>query len=166
MNVKQYLTLALLLFVALSLGVIFAKERRKSTASSSTGVELTIGVEHALPTPADGVAVYYLHGNTRCPTCRRIEATVKDAVATGFADELASGQVVWQTADYDQPEHAHYLDDYQLITSTAVVVLNRGGEQVQWQKLDRAWELASDQDALRDYVQVAVASYLSEGTHE
>jgi thiol-disulfide isomerase/thioredoxin len=166
MNAKQSLTLALLLFVAISLGVIVAKESREASSASPTVVTPADAVNHELPMAKDGVSVYYFHGNTRCPTCRGIEATVQEAVTEGFVDELASGQVVWLTANYDQPENAHFLDDYQLVTSTPVVVLRRGGEQVEWQKLDSAWELASDQAALGAYVQEVVASYLPEGTDE
>jgi hypothetical protein len=166
MKSKQLLTISLLFFVAASLVVILVKQSRRASSSSPTAATPPVAVVHELPTPADGVVVCYFHGNTRCPTCRRIEATVQEAVAAGFADELASGQVVWLTANYDQPEYAHFLDDYQLVTSTPVVVLRRGGEVVEWQKLDRTWELASDQDALEAYVQQTVASYLQEGIPE
>ena len=52
--------------------------------------------------------VYYLHGNVRCPTCREIEATSEEAVTSGFAGELKSGQVQWQVINYETPGNEHY----------------------------------------------------------
>ena len=75
------------------------------------------------PTPAiaDGFKVYYLHGNIRCPTCQTIEATTQEAVETGFAEQLKSGQLAWQVINYESPGNEHYTTDYEVVAPTVVM---------------------------------------------
>jgi len=67
----------------------------------------------------DGVVVYYLHSNTRCPTCQTIEAYAKEAVETGFAEELKNGKIQWRIINYESPGNEHYATDYQIVARTS-----------------------------------------------
>ncbi len=109
----------------------------------------------ASPTAAmvDGVRVYYLHGNIRCPTCRTIEAYTKEAVETAFAEELRSGKIAWEVVNYDRPENRHYQTDYEVVAPTVVLVKWREGQPVDWRNLNEVWEYVNDKPAFLAFVQ-------------
>ncbi len=118
----------------------------------------------ASPAPAmlDGVRVYYLHGNVRCPTCRTIEAYAKEAVETGFARELQSGQVTWQVVNYDQPGNRHYQTEYEVVAPTVVLAKWHGGKQVEWRNLNEVWEYVNDKPAFLAFVQKHLGELLGQ----
>lgn len=166
MNLKLIVTVALFLFVAVSVGTMFVQESRKTLVATPSDAVPTIVKRAPTATGETGIDVIYFHGNLRCPTCRRIEAYAQEAVETRFADHLARGDVSWQVVNYEQPENANYLDDFQLVAPTVVVVQRRNGRQGAWQNLDRVWELVGDQAAFTAYIQQGIDSHLKEGTDE
>jgi len=158
MNAKIFVTTALLSFVALSIGTIVVREgsgERNVVATNSAEVSTKSST-------TDGVDVYYFHGDTRCPTCRRIEALAQAAIESSFGDEMAAGQVAWHVVNYDLAENEHFLTDYELIAPTVVVVGRKGAQQIAWQNLSRVWELVGDQDAFSKYVCDAVNTHLKD----
>jgi hypothetical protein len=136
------------------------------TEVSSSGSEQAVSAAAAPQFPHDGVAALYFHGETRCPTCRKIEATAEEAITTGFSEELQRGTMIWQVVNCAVPADRHYVEDFQLYAPTVVLVKMRNGEQVEWKNLTRVWELIGDRTAFLDYVQGEVRSYLTEGTDE
>ena len=166
MNAKLVVTTVLLLFVGVSVGMMVVQERRTAQDAPPTDA-IPVGVDGASAEMGEnGVDVIYFHGNVRCPTCRRIEAYAQEAVETQFADQLARGKVAWRVINYELPENAHYLDDYQLVAPTVVAVQRRGGQQTGWQNLARVWELVGDQAAFATYIEQGVDAQLTEGTDE
>lgn len=169
MNTKSVVTVALLMFVAASVIGMVLKER----AHEPIAPEPVLGSERvplastAAPTiPQDGVAAFYFHGDTRCPTCRKIEATAEETIAASFAEEMKLGSVSWQDVNYETPAHRHYLDDFGLVAPTLVLVKTNNGQQVAWRNMDRVWELVGDRGAFSAYVEDGINSYLAEGSQE
>ena len=88
MSLKEATTNSLLMFVAATCVVLIVKavsptpQIPQAVASAGSGSGTVVGQILGTPTPAmrNGVKVYYLHGNTRCPTCRTIEAYAEEAV--------------------------------------------------------------------------------------
>lgn len=156
MNPKNALTFGLLLFVAASIVVLAVKAlgpgpemkgpgRQFSGTSSDEGVSLT-----------DGVVVYYLHGEQRCPTCRAMEANTRAAIERGFADRLNDGSMVIREVNYEAAGNEHYVRDFAIPAPAPAVVVERirGGKQQEWKNLDRAFELTltADKKAYMEYV--------------
>lgn len=106
----------------------------------------------------DVIVAIYFHGNVRCATCRKIEAYADEAIAQGFADEVASGRVEWRAVNLDEPDNKHFIDDFQLITKSVVLVEYRDGEVTRWQNLDKVWQLVRNKE---DFV-----AYVQDGTRE
>jgi len=50
------------------------------------------------------VVAYYFHGNFRCPTCRKIEALSREAVESGFPEDLKAGRLEWRVINVEEPE--------------------------------------------------------------
>jgi hypothetical protein len=135
-NARRLVTAALLLFVAATLGKLGLDAARAG------------GAEAAADAPADGVAAFYFHTNKRCTTCRNMEAWTAEALRAAFPAD----RVAWRTVNFEEPEHAHYADEFELITSSVVLVRYADGARGDWQVLDEAWDLVGDRAEFQAYV--------------
>jgi|SRR3972149_3407592 len=155
MNAKAVLRVALLGFVVVAVVMII---RHEIAGGDRVGASDDAVAESL---PADGLLVYYFHGDVRCPTCRTIEDCARQAVDTGFAAEIESGQVTWQVVNYEVPGNAHFIDQFELVSPTVVLVRREGGREVDWRNLARVWELVGSPAELVDYVQQETAQLLA-----
>ena len=88
MYAKTVVTVALLVFVAASIIGTVQKERPQEPKSPELVMAPQMAPRTTTTTPIfphDGVAALYLHGDTRCPTCRKIEATAEETIATSYS---------------------------------------------------------------------------------
>jgi hypothetical protein len=118
--------------------------------------------ESTATTAAPRVIAYYFHGNTRCATCRKIEAYADEAIHQGFAEMLENGSLTWRVVNVDEPEHRHFIDDFQLVTRSVVLAEYDDDEIVRWKNLDKVWQLVRKKDAFVDYVQGETGEFLGE----
>jgi len=167
MTLKDATANSLLMFVAATCVVLIVRALPPTQQAASSSVDSTMGgapKAEGTPTLAmqDGVNVYYLHGNVRCPTCRSIEAYAKEAVETGFADELQSGKIRWQVVNYESPGKEHYATDYQVVAPNVVLAKFQGGKQVTWKGLPEVWEHVGDKAAFVSFVQKSLREFMGE----
>ena len=106
------------------------------------------------------VILYYFHGTRRCNTCRTIESYAGEAVEGGFGDALEAGRLQWTALNTDEPENAHFVKDFGLVSSSLVVVELDGGNVVRHETLQDAWTLVRDKPRFTTYVQKSVGEYL------
>lgn len=157
MTARRGAQVALLAVVVVTLALVLWP--REKEASVSDGASEDFGAEGA------SYVAYYFHGDRRCDTCRSIESQSEAAVREGFADELASGTLEWRTVNTDQPENAHFNEDFGLTHGTLVVAEQEGGETLRFTSLDRVWELVHEEDdQFRCYVQDEIASWMGSGS--
>ena len=109
---------------------------------------------------ADGVVAMYFHGNARCATCKKIEAYADEAIAQGFVDELESGRLTWQVVNIDESANKHYIEDFQLVTRSVVLVEYRDGKVLRWENLDKVWQLVRSKDKFVSYVDGETREFL------
>ncbi len=100
----------------------------------------------------DGLVVYYLHSNTRCPTCRAIEAQAKEAVETHFASQLSKGEVYWRVANYDQPAGKPLAAKFKVEMPVVVLARMKDGNIEKWERLDKVWAMVGDKPVFAKYV--------------
>ena len=170
MTLKDALSNSLLMFVAATCVVLIVKalpqtqQPQQAAASATSGVNGPAASSAGAPTLAmkDGVKVYYLHGNTRCPTCRTIEAYAQDAVQGGFVDELKDGKIQWQVINYESPGNEHYATDYEVVAPNVVLVTFKDGKQTKWKGLPEVWEHVGDKAAFTSFVQNSLRAFLGE----
>jgi hypothetical protein len=124
----------------------------KPAADMPAAAEATLAEHH--------IIAYYLHGDTRCPSCIKIEKYADKAVHERFAPELASGQLEWRVVNYDEPGNEHYWGDFQLEVKTVVLEDLVGGKRARYTRLDRVWDLLDDEQAFADYIETEVRQYL------
>jgi hypothetical protein len=111
--------------------------------------------------PVDGLVAYYFHGETRCPTCRSIEAYAHEAIETGFANELTSGHIKWEVVNYEAPANEHFATDYEIVAPSIVLVRTTDGEATDWRNLSRVWDLVGEKEAFVEYVQAEAREMLN-----
>ena len=172
MSLKEATTNSLLMFVAATCVVLIVKAMPstqatvQAVAGSNSGTSGPAAQRSNTGTPTlavrDGVTVYYLHGNVRCPTCRTIEACAQEAVQNGFADELKTGKINWQVVNYESPGNEHYATDYQVVAPNVVLAMFKDGKQVKWKGLPEVWEHVGDKPALVAFVQTSLSEFLGQ----
>jgi hypothetical protein len=109
---------------------------------------------------SDGVVAFYFHGNTRCATCRKIEAYADEAIQMGFAHALQTSTLRWRVVNVEEPENRHFIEDFQLVTRSVVLAEYRDDKVVRWKNLDKVWQLVRDKDGFTSYVQGETREFL------
>ena len=98
------------------------------------------------------IAAYYFHGYARCSTCRKLEEYSHAAVTEGFPDDARNGRMAFSAVNVEEPENAHFIQDYRLTNKTLIIQMQRGGKNLEWRNLNRIWELVGDRAAFLAYV--------------
>jgi len=160
MTIVKIVTWALLAFVLLSVGVVIGRNsvvppKAPAPAASSPG-------EGAAPAASPDLVVFYFHGDRRCAKCNQIEAWTRTALEKGFAGDLASGRIEFRVVNTDDMWNMHFLDDYELTSSMAVLVKMDDGSPGDWEKLDKVWPLVSEGNEAKflEYVQKETRHWL------
>ncbi|UCF32542.1 MAG: hypothetical protein JSV78_09415 [Phycisphaerales bacterium] len=103
---------------------------------------------------------YYFHRTLRCPTCLAIEEQARNAVETGYLEELEAGKLEWHPVNIEEPGNEHFESDFELSTSSLVLVEMKGDEIVRWKNLEDVWELVHDGPAFQKYVWTELTTFL------
>jgi hypothetical protein len=148
MSMKGILTIALLLFVAASVGALILEEsglRAQPETDEGSAVESDV--------PGRRLIVSYIHGELRCETCLFIEDTARETVQSAFADQLASGRIEWRAVNMDATGNEHLVTDYDLTTSSLVLSDVLDGVEQEWWRVDEVWEHTEDMLGLMGLVE-------------
>ncbi len=159
MKPKQIITVLLLAFVGVSVVVLVVKQTTRAPMEAENTAE-AIAANSDLP--AHHVVVYYFHNEIRCFTCLKIEEYAHEAIEKGFVRELEEKNLLWRKVNRNLPENEHFNEEYQLVTSSVVLVNMQDGRQTEWKDLVHVWEpdLLDDKDEFIQYVQDEVRFYL------
>lgn len=165
MSARKVVVVALLGFVAVSLGYMLV---RAGGDPAEPAPAPPVVPDNGVPAPDAAVAgapahqviVYYFHATQRCRTCLAIQKQAEAAVHEEFAPELADGRVVWREVNFDEPANRAFVRQYELVTSSLVLVNQQDGATTEWRNLDDVWKHVNDEGAFREYVTGAVRAYL------
>lgn len=157
---KTIFTIILVVFVVISISYLVTKEffnhpsTEKDPTDTSISSEIPYESQPALNTLAkDAIVVYYFHGYYRCRTCLTIEAWTKEAIISGFPDDLKEGRLQFIVLNMQDPANEAYVKDFQLAYYIVVLERIKDGERKEWKKLEKIWDLLKDEDAFIKYVQ-------------
>lgn len=139
-----------------------AESQSDKQTTAPVSVEDTVKAKSDSLKTAPEVVAYYFHTTYRCVSCRRIEAYSREAIETGFAEQLKSGTLKFESINIDEAENKHFVKDYQLYTKSLVICDMKDGKQIQWKNLARVWELIRNKDEFVKYVQDEINAYLKE----
>jgi hypothetical protein len=101
---------------------------------------------------AHKVIAYYFHGDQRCRTCLHIERTAEKVLRDRFAKQFETGRLEWRTVNTDDPVNEHFVRDFQLVSSSLVLVELAGQVPVRHEVLSNVWLLAHDDVKFQEYV--------------
>lgn len=161
MNLKQIVTVVLLVFVVGSVAAMMLMELKPAAVKSETVQQMETDPSANIK-PNQQVIAYYFHGTARCITCRTIEAYTEEALKTMFADHLDSGRLIWIPVNVEIPDNRHFIQDYQLHTKSVVLSNHRDGQEVEWKNLDQIWQLVGNKDAFITYIWEETSKMLGE----
>lgn len=157
----------LLVFVLIAVVALVVHEVRNRVALASNNASgspstpsATVPVTEDKRVPDNGVVAYDFRATQRCASCITIENWTSDALKTEFAPQLADGTLIWRPLDVQQPENAHFIQDYQLTSISVVLVRYTNGKPGKWENLQNVWQLLGDQKAFQDYITSSTRSFL------
>jgi hypothetical protein len=104
------------------------------------------------------VEVIYLHATFRCVTCNTIERMTKEIVDTRFKTDVESGRIVWREANFQDDDAL--AKQFEVSASCVVVAMVRGGNVVDYKRLDDVWTWVGNQEKFYEYVGTAIADEL------
>lgn len=157
MSAKAVMTVGLLVFVALSVGYLVYSE---VGAAAEPAPETKPMAETG---PADRVVAYYFHTAKRCKSCLRIEELAEQALRSEFGEALREGRLEWRAVNMEAAGNEHFVRDYELVTSSLVLVDVEDGEQRAWERMDAVWELMDDELMFHAYVVGQARAFLESG---
>jgi len=96
--------------------------------------------------------VYYFYTNTRCSSCKTIEAYTREAVEKHFTSDYKGWKVVFKGVNVEEEPDKHFVQDYWLNSKSVVVQKFSGEKALNWSRLDKIWKLLGDKDAFMNYV--------------
>jgi hypothetical protein len=111
---------------------------------------------------SDYVQTYYFHATRRCATCMKLEQYSRGSIESNFKDQLKNGTLRFAEVNFDEPENRHFLQDYNLIYRSLVLVRYKDGKQVTYKNLERIWELVGREKDFSEYVKTEVEAMLKE----
>ena len=103
-------------------------------------------------TAAKTAVVYYFYTNTRCSSCKAIEAYTKEAVEKNFTAGHKGWKVAFKGVNVDEEPDKHFTADYRLNSKSVVVQKFAGDKALNWGKLEKVWQLLGDKSAFIAYV--------------
>ncbi len=175
MKAKSIVSTSLFLFVGASLACLVWSETRSSSVDQpSADAPGAVAPAPKDVTTAPGqkdkvdsavshkVIAYYFHRTARCKKCLTIEEYAREALIDAFPEAVESGRLEWHAIDIEQPEHEHFAMDYELVSSSLVLVNIVDGKQTDWRLLGDVWDLVNDKLRFQAYVEGKALLYLEE----
>ncbi len=110
---------------------------------------------------ADGVHVICTHATTRCPTCMTMERLTEELLHAEFAAPLASGEIIFQSINYEEPQVAQIVQHFKVATASVVLVRVVDGQMVEGTNLaNQAWNLYTDEPAFKKMLKEQINAIL------
>ena len=139
---------------------MFSSDRQNSNTSLIPAAEASEPVSKPAKKELRNIVAYYFNGNFRCGKCKKIEQYSQEAITKYFGKELKNGSLRFTVLNTDLPENKHFIQDYQLVTRSLVIVEFKDGKQVRWNNLGGVWQCVSSKETFLSYVQTEIQKYL------
>lgn len=97
------------------------------------------------------VELYHFHGNQQCYSCIVLGDMAEEVVNTHYADELASGKLVFAHVNAQAPENSELASKYEVYASSLMIGIYTEDSFTK-QDLVGAWYRLGDQDQFTQYL--------------
>ena len=108
------------------------------------------------------VIAYYFHPTIRCIACITVESIAAETIEEAFREQLADGRLMWMRINIDEKHSEDYEKQFDVSGSALVIAELDGGNNMQYKKLTKVWELLSQPQALSEYVEREIREYLNQ----
>ncbi|UCF89349.1 MAG: hypothetical protein JSV70_03680 [bacterium] len=108
------------------------------------------------------IVVYYFHRKFRCQSCDILEFTLQKTLQVTYSDQFIAGKLAMCVINVDQPENRHYLEQFQILSNSVVIVRKRSGVVARYKTLESIWDVSQDREAIDSLLRTEVAAFLSE----
>lgn len=108
------------------------------------------------------VVVYYFHRKFDCQSCEVLEATLRPTLETAYADHFGTGRLAMCVINLDDPDNRHYLDQFEIFSSSVIIVKKKSGVISRYKNLDSIWDFYDNGEAISNLLQKEVSGFLSE----
>jgi len=153
MKTKHIISTGLLLFAAGSVVYMFTQQQRPGNAEP---VELEPAIAAAMQ---DGIVMYYFSQGKECSTCDKLESYSHETLHTYFKDDIEAQSMAWRKVDLDDPEHEHFVTDFDLFSKSIVLVEYRDGEQIRWNNLTEIWDRVFEKKGFLEYIRAETQGF-------
>ena len=110
----------------------------------------------------DQVVVYYFHRKFKCGSCEVIESTLQTAIEARYGSQFKDGRLAMCVVNIDDPANRDYLEKFELLSTSLVIVQKSNGTVLQYKHLDSIWDVSQDREAITHLLQSELAKYLGE----
>ncbi len=159
MKYKIIITVLLLMFVSASIGYLAAKKvylkqlaHAKSNSVDSAGN----------PMPDKYIRVVYFHAAKRCESCVNMQNYTEQTIKANFAQLIADRKLFYEALCVDEPQNAHYKEDFELPFNMVVAIEYEKGAIKRWQKFEQVWDHIKDEGKFKQYVLDEMKWFLTE----
>lgn len=128
---------ALLIFAVISIGVVLFGGIREDIAIGDGPFAREIALARG-----NVLVVCYFYREEMCDWCGKMETFTKKALALHFGDEVRSHRISFRDVNMDLPENRELTEQYDVFTSSIVLVLIRDGKVERSKLLENAWHHA------------------------
>ncbi|GAB4032146.1 MAG: hypothetical protein Fur0012_10300 [Elusimicrobiota bacterium] len=104
------------------------------------------------PQESKTAVVYYFYTNTRCSSCKAIEAYTREAVETQLSSGYNGWKVEFKGVNVDLRENSHFIQDYWLNSKSVVVQKFQDGKPENWGLLRDVWQLLGNKETFINYI--------------
>ena len=80
----------------------------------------------------------------------------KETIENNFETDLNAKRLVFKPVNYDLPENAHFLKDYDLPCPSLVLVRRDNGKDAKGTLLGKTWDLIEDEAEFNRYIETEV----------
>lgn len=108
------------------------------------------------------IVVYYFHRKFRCQSCDVLESTLQRTLQVTYADQFGAGRLAMCVINVDEPENRHYLEQFQILSNSIVIVRKKSGLVSSYKTLESIWDISQDREAIDQMLRTEVAGFLSE----
>ncbi len=108
------------------------------------------------------VVVYYFHRKFRCQSCEILESTLMSTIQVTYSNHFGAGRLAMCIINVDDPENRFYLEQFEILGNSIVIVEKRGGVVSRYKNLESIWNVSEDRDAVTQLLRNEVAEFLPE----
>lgn len=108
------------------------------------------------------IIVYYFHRKFRCQSCEILESTLQTTLEVTYSDHFGAGKLAMCVVNVDDPENRHYLEQFQILSNSVIIVEKKKGVVARFKNLDGIWEISENREAINDMLLAEVDGFLPE----